>query len=63
MRKRDEGEDSPFDDEGDFNWRKPEEGEAGIEDHGGEDIDEMTISNFSKRYTSQNSTAMGHHAQ
>ena len=63
VRKRDEGEDSPFDDEGDFNWRRPEEGEAGAgEDFCGEDIDEMSISNFSKRYTSQNSTAMGHHA-
>ena len=61
VRKRDEGEDSPFDDEGDFNWRKPE-GEVAGEDFCGDDFDEMSISNFSKRYTSQNTTAMGHQA-
>ena len=53
VRKRDEGCDSPFDDEGDYDYQKDEEDRD-------DEIDAISISNFSKRYMSQhNSTTFG----
>jgi len=58
VRKRDEGNDSPFDDEGEYDVNKLGL-EDGDDDGGDGDLDAMSISNFSKRYTSQYSTAFG----
>ena len=52
VRKRDEGYDSPFDDEGDFDKNPP----LPVAD---EEMDAISISNFSKRYMSQHSTNLG----
>lgn len=59
VRKRDENNDSPFDDEGQYDIQKVLG--AGAEDEA--DLDGMSISNFSKRYTSRQSTALGHTQQ
>lgn len=59
VRKRDEGNDSPFDDEGEYDVNKL----GGVENDGEDvedDLDAMSISNFSKRYTTSHySTAFG----
>lgn len=53
VRKRDEGNDSPFDDEGDYDNNPPKA------DGPDDELDAISISNFSKRYMSQHSTNIG----